>query len=96
MGNRSRYITAAATATALVASRRWARLRQATAGIGDTILPSRAEDLSTDVPPGTDEAHAAGHQHLVPADDGDRPPARLRGRPWTKNLHGMRHPFSGD
>ena len=96
MGNRSKYIAAAATAAALVASRRRARLRQAVAGIGDTILPSRAEGLATDVPPGTDEAHAAGHQRLLPAEDGDRPPERLRRRPWTKNLHGMRHPFSGD
>lgn len=98
MGNRSKYavVTAAATSAALLANRRRARLRRAAEGIRDTILPTHVTDLHTDMPSGTDEAHAPGHQHLPPAEGGARAPARLRGRPWTKHGHGMRHPYSGN
>ena len=98
MGNRSKYVavTAAAAGAALVAGRRRARLRRAADAIRDAILPTHVTDLHTDLPTGVDEAHAPGHQHLAPADGGERAPARLRGRPWTKHGHGMRHPYSGN
>ena len=98
MGNRSKYVavTAAAASAALVARRRRARLRRAADDIRDAILPTHVMDLHTDLAPGMDEAHAPGHQHLPPADRGEPVPARLRGRPWTKHGHGMRHPYSGN
>jgi hypothetical protein len=96
MGNRSRYVavTAAAASAALVARRR-ARLRRGAEDLRDAILPTHVTDLHTAPPPGMDEAHAPGHQHLPPADGGPRAPARLRGRPWARHGRGMRRPFIG-
>ena len=98
MGNRSKYVaaTAAAASAALLAGRRRARLHRAADAIRDAILPTHVVDLPTDLSSGMDEAHAPGHQHLPPADGGEPVPARLRGRPWTKHAHGMRHPYSGN
>jgi hypothetical protein len=96
MGNRSKFVavTASAVGAGALVARRRARLRHMAEGIRDTVLPTHVMDLPTDRPPGADEAHAPGHQHL-PSDDVERrAPRRLRGRPWTKHAHGMRHPYA--
>lgn len=101
MGNRSRYVTAAAAVGAgAVAARRRARLsrarlRRAAKGIHDAILETHEE---VGLPEGTvsaDKSHAPGHRHLTLENAEPRPPRHLRGRPWTKHAHGMRHPYSG-
>jgi len=43
-----------------------------------------------------DVAHAPGHRHVPIVDIDERGPAPLRSRPWTKNVHGMRHPYAGN
>ena len=40
--------------------------------------------------------HACGHRHLQEPEAPAGPPMPLRERPWTKNVHGMRRPFSAD
>lgn len=93
--NRNVAITAAAAAGAPAARRR-ARLRHAAEGIRDTILPTHRTDLPSDRQPSADESHAPGKQHLPIAEIDEPGPQRLRGRPWTKHAHGMRHPFAGN
>ena len=96
MSNRSTYTAAtAAVAGGALLARRRARLRRIADGIRDTILPSDVPDLPGDTTSVADEAHAPGHRHL-PAEPAERGPRRLRGRPWTKHVHGMRHPYSAD
>lgn len=97
MGNRGRFVavTAAASGVALAAMRRRARARRLIANAVDTILPTHVAASSTDDGPEASKGHAPGHRHLPIVDD-EPMPRRLRGRPWRKNLHGMRYPVSGN
>lgn len=99
MGNRSRYVAAAAAlgAGSAIAARRRARLRLAARGIHDAILPGGTDELLADPPgPSGDVAHAPGHSHLAPPQATRHPTRRARSRPWTKHGHGMTHPYSGN
>jgi hypothetical protein len=95
MRSRTRNLAITAGAAGALAARRRARLRRAAAGIRDAVLPTHRTDLPSDRQPGADEAHAPGHQHLPIAATDEPEPRRLRGRPWTKHGHGMRHPYAG-
>lgn len=98
MGNRSKFVAVTAAAGALglnaLRARRRARLGHAAAGIVDAIMPSVAAEAPSIPAPTADEAHAPGHQHLhrTAATEEDPTAPRLRGRPWTKHAHGLRHP----
>lgn len=95
MGNRSKYVAVTTVAAAAaVAGRRRARLRGAAAGIRESIMPTYPTEMTTTPVPGSDDAHAPGHQHLPPAPD-DAAPVRLRSRPWTKHAHRIGHSYSG-
>jgi len=101
MGNRSKFVAVTAAAGALglnaLRARRRARLEHAAEGIVDAIMPSVADDAPSKPAPTADEAHAPGHQHLhrTAATEEDPTAPRLRGRPWTKHAHGLRHPGRG-
>ena len=96
MGNRSKFVAVtAAGALGLNAlrTRRRTRLEHAAEGIADAIMPSVADDAPSKPAPTVDEAHAPGHQHLhrTAASEEESTAPRLRGRPWTKHAHGLRH-----
>lgn len=102
MGNRSRYVAAAAGSAALavgaLARRRWrTRLGEAATGFAEDIMPS-VVDETPEVPPPVlaDVAHAAGHRHLGPPDGARRWGRRRRTpRPFAKHQHGARYPGRG-
>ena len=100
MGNRSKFVAAAAVGAVglnALRTRRRARLEHAAEGIADAIMPSVADDTPSEPAPTAAEAHAPGHQHLqwTAASEEESTAPRLRGRPWTKHAHGLRHSIRG-
>lgn len=96
MSNRGKLmaVTAGLSGAAIVAARRRAQSRRLSADTMETIVPAHVPASWADAQLGAD-GHAPGHTHL-PMVDAEPEPDSLSDRPWTKNLHGMRHPFSDD
>lgn len=66
-----------------------------TAAVSGAALVARRRARSRRAATQVGDGHAPGHAHLPEVPDEPAPESPLD-RPWTKNLHGMRHPFSGD
>ena len=104
MGSRSRYVAVGSAAAGiagvrtLMRARRRARLRQASEGFVDAVMPSVGNEVPSAAPTAVaDEAHAPGHQHLpLTGEVREEPtPSTARSRPFAKHRHGLRHPGSG-
>jgi hypothetical protein len=67
----------------------------ATAAISGAALVAARRRGRTHHVAKAEHAHHDGPRHVpVPGDELEA--TDLADRPWTKDLHGMRHPFSGD
>jgi hypothetical protein len=89
MGNRSKFVAAAAVSAAAALANRRQRLGRAAASIGDVIMPSRTAPTVLDQPH-VDESHAPGHRHLATERHGRSRRPRFRRK--QRHDRGYPHP----